>query len=269
MFNARIGFISDNSGSSSIRKTTDGGLNWIVNVNGVWFNDILFADSLTGWYSNVNGIYKTTNGGNNWQIQAIPSGPNILQLGISRLSCINKDTLWAVGNSTFYPNSVVRGMIMRTTNGGDNWLFQIPDTSFGIPLLGNIQFINRNFGWAYTSTRGIHTTNGGDITWYTGVKQISSQIPKQFGLFQNFPNPFNPKTMIHYQITENSSEALLSVYDITGKHIIDLVNQKLEAGTYEVDFDGSEYSSGVYLYRLTVTTEKEVNRETKKMILIK
>ena len=162
-----------------------------------------------------------------------------------------------------------RAMIYRTTNGGNNWLFQIPDTSFGIPALGYIKFINKNNGWVYNTTRGIHTTNGGDTTFIVGLRQISFEVPKDFKLYQNYPNPFNPKTNIKYQITDNNSQVKLSVYDITGRHIIDLIEQKQNAGTYVVDWNASAYSSGVYFYKLTVTAGKEVYSETKKSILIK
>ncbi len=269
MYNARIGFISDNSGTSSIRKTTNGGLNWNLNVNGEWFNDMKFADSLTGWYSNVNGIYKTTNGGSNWQVQVIPTGPAILQTGISKISVLSKDTIWAAGNAVFYPNSQIRGILLRTINGGDNWLYQIPDTSITIVLYSFVQYIDKNNGWAYNTTRGIHTTTGGDPVWITAIEQVSNEVPKKFKLFQNYPNPFNPKTNIKYQIVNNRSNVKLVVYDIQGKLLMELVDQEQNAGKYEADFDGSKYSSGIYFYKLTVTTGKEVFTETKKMLMVK
>jgi hypothetical protein len=169
----------------------------------------------------------------------------------------------------FYGGGRFRGILYRTTNGGNNWFFQIPDTSFGIQGFGPIQFINKNIGWANSNLTGIHTTNGGDTTWLTGIKKISNNVPKDFKLYQNYPNPFNPKTIISYKVRSpagGTSYVKLIVYDLTGKHIIDLVNQKQNAGSYQIDFSGTGYSSGVYFYSLIVDGNLI---DTKKMILLK
>src|SRR5205085_4826985 len=143
-------------------------------------------------------------------------------------------------------------------------------------------FINVRIGWGYSLglVGGIHTTNGGDTTFLTGIKQISSEIPKQFKLYQNYPNPFNPATNIKYQIKANGksekAKVKIIVYDITGRHITDLVNQLQSAGTYSVDFSGNNLSSGVYFYHIAIHSDKliignskEEYTETKKMILLK
>jgi uncharacterized delta-60 repeat protein len=97
-----------------------------------------------------------------------------------------------------------------------------------------------------------------------GIQNISSEVPKAFLLSQNYPNPFNPNTNIKYQIT-NSGFVSIKVYDILGKEAETLVNENLKAGTYEVDFDGSKFASGIYFY--VMKTENFI--DTKKMILIK
>jgi hypothetical protein len=263
MFNARIGFMSNNSASPNIYKTSNGGVNWNIQVAGDRFIDMQFVDSLTGWRTRGDTLKYTTNGGLNWTKQLMPYGGMIFSSNLLRFSLLNKDTLWGCGGYVLYPNSQVKSIIYRTTDGGSIWLYQIPDTSL-LPFESYIEFTNKEHGWLYSiSPTGIHTTNGGDITWYTGVKQISSQIPKEFFLYQNYPNPFNPKTIIRYQIIKNNSEVLLSVYDVTGKHIIDLVNQKQSAGTYEIDFSGNKYSSGVYFYSLYITNKLVDTKKTK------
>jgi hypothetical protein len=162
----------------------------------------------------------------------------------------------------------------RTTNGGDTWYFQIPDTSLR-NVGGAVNFVNKLVGWVTSALGvGIHTTTGGNDTFYTSIKQISTNTPKAFKLFQNYPNPFNPKTIISYELksaTGGTSYVKLIVYNITGKEIVILVNEKQDAGSYEVDFSGNGLSSGVYFYQLIITNEKggEVYRETKKAILIK
>ena len=81
---------------------------------------------------------------------------------------------------------------------------------------------------------------------------------------QNYPNPFNPITTIKYSIAEQGL-VTLKVYDILGKEISTLVNDFKTAGSYEVNFDASQYSSGMYLYKLTAGNYNKV----KKMILMK
>jgi hypothetical protein len=97
-----------------------------------------------------------------------------------------------------------------------------------------------------------------------GVKEISSVLPGKFELYQNYPNPFNPSTIIRFKI-EDLRFTTLKVYDILGKEIASLVNEKLKAGTYEVTLDGGNLSSGIYFYKLTAGNYIE----TKRMILMK
>ncbi len=97
-----------------------------------------------------------------------------------------------------------------------------------------------------------------------GITSISSEIPKHFSLSQNYPNPFNPTTNIKFQIP-NAEFVKLTVFDLLGREIETLVNEKLNAGTYNADWNASEYSSGVYFYRIQAGDYKDI----KKMILVK
>ncbi len=90
------------------------------------------------------------------------------------------------------------------------------------------------------------------------------EIPVRFELKQNYPNPFNPKTIISYQLPVTNF-VKLKVYDILGKEIVTLVNEKQSPGSYSVTFDGSNLSSGIYFYQLTT----EGYTDTKRMVLIK
>ena len=85
-----------------------------------------------------------------------------------------------------------------------------------------------------------------------------------FNLSQNYPNPFNPTTLIRYTIA-GSKEVKLGVYDILGREVAVLVNERRGPGSYEVTFDGSGLSSGVYVYRLIVGNFVE----SRKMVLMK
>jgi len=102
----------------------------------------------------------------------------------------------------------------------------------------------------------------------TGIGNNSNELINTFKLFQNYPNPFNPKTVISYQLSV-SNYATLKVYDLLGNEVKTLVNQKQNAGGYEVEFDGSNLPSGIYFYKLSATGETGSFSDTKKLVLVK
>ena len=97
-----------------------------------------------------------------------------------------------------------------------------------------------------------------------GIKKISTEIPSLFSLSQNYPNPFNPITKIRFDLPKNVN-VKLTIYDMLGREVETIVNEQLNAGSYEVNWDGTKYTSGVYYYRLNAGEFVE----TKKMILVK
>ena len=98
----------------------------------------------------------------------------------------------------------------------------------------------------------------------TSVETSNDLVVESFTLEQNYPNPFNPSTTIKYQISDVGF-VTLKVYDVLGNEVALLVNEKKEVGSYEVNFDASKLSSGVYIYQLNVN--EFIN--TKKMVLLK
>ena len=108
-----------------------------------------------------------------------------------------------------------------------------------------VEYLKKSF-----DVRWIDTTQDlkeGDIAIFLSCEKI---IPKEFSLLQNYPNPFNPITMIKYVIPK-SEYVQLKVYNAIGKIITILVDIKQEAGEYEVQWDGSNYPSGIYFYKLS------------------
>jgi len=129
--------------------------------------------------------------------------------------------------------------------------------------LKNYSFVDCNpVGGSNFSYRIKQIDNNGSFK-YSKILKVKV-IPNSFILYQNYPNPFNPTTIIKYSLPEND-KVILKVYNITGSNVKTLVNQQQVAGNYTVQFNGSDYSSGVYFYRLTTSHGIQV----KKMILLK
>ncbi len=97
-----------------------------------------------------------------------------------------------------------------------------------------------------------------------GVKQISGLIPNNFSLNQNYPNPFNPETIIKYQLPAGNFVSL-KIYNLLGKEVASLVNEKQNVGSYSASWNAANYPSGTYFYKL----EAGLSTVTKKMLLLK
>jgi hypothetical protein len=103
------------------------------------------------------------------------------------------------------------------------------------------------------------------------VKNAGAIVPEKFMLYQNYPNPFNPSTVISYSVgipsgqLAVSSYTKLTVYDLLGREVATLVNEQLKPGTYEVEWDGSNFASGIYYYKLIAGDYSE----TRKMVMVK
>jgi hypothetical protein len=108
--------------------------------------------------------------------------------------------------------------------------------------------------------REIHVT----VEEATRIVEPSPDIPGAYNLHQNYPNPFNPVTVIRYDLPD-AGRVEISVHNIVGQKLATLIAQKQPAGYHQVQFDGSDMSSGVYFYK--ITTEKFT--QVKKMILLR
>ncbi|HPS64706.1 MAG TPA: T9SS type A sorting domain-containing protein, partial [Ignavibacteria bacterium] len=96
------------------------------------------------------------------------------------------------------------------------------------------------------------------------VKNISTEVPSRFELMQNYPNPFNPATTIKFALPK-SEFVRIRIYDILGKEVATLVNEQLQAGYFEYNFNASNLSSGMYFYKI----DAGVYSDIKKMVLVK
>ena len=93
-------------------------------------------------------------------------------------------------------------------------------------------------------------------------------MPENYLLSQNYPNPFNPITIIDYHLAE-SVDVLLTVYNLLGQEVNRLVDQQQQAGAYKVEWDASNFASGIYFYRLQAGPPAGGFVQTKKMLLLK
>ncbi len=215
--------------SGRIAYTINGGINWTVlnSLSASHFKSIYFVDLNTGYVCGNNGlIFKSTNGGANWT--GLNSG---VTANLNSVYFISADTGWAAGTNT----------VIKTTNGGLNWISQYSSTA----SLNSIRFFNSHTGWSCGGNKMLFTNSGGLVY----VKEISSLTPGTFKLYNNYPNPFNPSTVISFDVPLEST-VQLKVYDILGREVVTLLNKPLKPGKYEILFNASNLSSGVYFCKL-------------------
>jgi len=288
--------------SSSFVKTTNGGYNWqIMNVSenlyafNVFFinNSLGFVSGFGGTYLDSNIILKTTNGGNNWSRCFIIKNSVSLTLPIFFINSntgyagasqfvyktTNSGINWVAKNSStqnvinsIYFSNISTGYgvcnngdIIKSTDSGENWFRQFSPSQ---STLNTVFFINSQTGYICAEDGTVlKTIDGGGPP--IGIKSISNEVPKDFSLGQNYPNPFNPNTKIKFSLplpSQGGGQIVrLVIYDILGREVAILLNQQLRPGSYDVSFDGTNYPSGVYFYKIKAGDFVE----TRKMVLIK
>jgi photosystem II stability/assembly factor-like uncharacterized protein len=277
-----------------IFTTTNGGTNWSrvadANMPSLLSNEFLFGDDYTAsgnsiWFlTSESRIFRSTNKGLNWDYINSPESfsggdPNIeFSDEVNGILITNSNSLWKTTNSgnnwssmfysgNFSPRLIsfvsgTWGTYVLAAQGGSNYT---PDNGNSyIPIDSDahyhIDFASALAGWTDGSTAGyIYKWVG----TFVSVEDDNYAV-SEYKLDQNYPNPFNPSTVISYQLPV-SSDVTLKVYDILGNEIETLVNEEQSAGVYEIEFDASKLSSGIYFYQLKAGNY--IN--TKKMILIK
>jgi photosystem II stability/assembly factor-like uncharacterized protein len=294
-------------GRWSLWKTSNSGANW--DSTGLYlpqagseagWNNAMTVNGNHIWFGTNNSrIYHSRNFGLNWSVQSTAPEVNSYAVYFGMY-----DTAYGYAGGTTLLLTTNGGMNWRdTTSPGTGGFGGFSEGMLGVanfpPMLmfyvRNDNAIYTSFGtpsWtsAYTAPSGTYShispyftslayavrTLGGITrlwTFYGGVKKISSSVPDGFKLYDNYPNPFNPSTKIRFSLprpSQGGENVQLSVYDILGREVETLVNEKLTAGTYEVEWpapsgNAEKYTSGIYFYRLT----SDSYSMTKKMVLIK
>jgi hypothetical protein len=155
----------------------------------------------------------------------------------------------------------VRGtQVYRSTDGGDNWISVYSNSN----TLVDVDFPDNMSGCLTGWAAGYGGTIAKMTGTLTGAGENQIKIPDNYSLNQNYPNPFNPVTKISYAIPKQGF-VTLKVFDMLGREAAVLVNETKQAGSYTVEFNASELTSGVYFYRLETSAYSEI----KKMILLK
>ncbi len=276
----------------TILKTTNGG-DTFENSPIFWgyLKDMYFINADTGLLcAAFGGMFRTTNGGQNWERKTIPYWNGIgdfRKLSVVNDSCVyvcedsrrvyrsinfgdtwdsagyvpGADQPYVCGFSSYNTGWVggTFGQLYKTTDGCSTW--RRDDDGTDQRYIDAIWFQNNNTGWLVGgNTKILHTTTGG----LTYIDHHGNSEIRNFELFQNYPNPFNPNTIINYELRIRNFVSL-KVYDIAGREVDVLVQSHLPAGRHGVKFDGSQFTGGVYYYRITAGQESE----TRAMILIK
>lgn len=239
-----------------------------VSANSGFTNNLIDLAGLTNPYYQVpSGVFqqgttyywRVKTGSSNWSAVwtfttlGVPPIPYLLTpLNGSEVFTLMPTCDWSdVPNAVSYTfqsatDSAFTNIIVNTGTGISQYTYQ-----YGI-LSGLVSY--------YWRVRGENGSGAGpwSARWKftvspTGIEPYSSEIPKEFKLYNNYPNPFNPVTLIKYDIAKNTN-VKLTVYDVTGREAATLVNENLRAGRYEAVFNGSNYSSGVYFAKIEAGT---------------
>ncbi|MGC8898731.1 MAG: C25 family cysteine peptidase [Bacteroidota bacterium] len=166
-----------------------------------------------------------------------------------------------------YSSGLERAFLQQIFNSGNTRLGQAEGVSKS--TYGNLFLAESNNLFGDPSMIMWTSTPSGSVAEKQGLSKgelesTSENIPKEFALSQNYPNPFNPSTTIHFALPVDS-HVTLKVYDMLGREVMTLVDGYQNAGYHEVKFDGTRFSSGIYIYRLTADNFVSV----KKMLMLK
>ena len=246
-FNHNTVFLTTNNG---LKRSLNAGYNF-QNVNIIPVGILRFVFNYNdssiyiSTYTNNAGILKSTNNGTSWSVifnlkcydmEIDPLNENIFYAGTDNgiYKTTNKGANWFVYNNTFTPSKTVLGLVKNPDSG---------DTIFTV------------------TSKAVYKVYGQAVT---NAKNINEHIPSIYTLHQNYPNPFNPATHIKFDLPKTSDVKLI-IFDAIGRVVATLVNKKLNAGSYEVSWDGTGYPSGVYFYKMLAGDFVNV----KKMLIIK
>jgi hypothetical protein len=272
------------SSGGGVFRSTDHGANWTQVNNGMAHTIIYdFTVSGTNLFAGTNGGVYLSDDGTNW-IEVNDGLTNMyayaLILTDTNLFVGTRDGVFlSTDNGTSWVHTGLTGKIVMSfavygtdifagTHG--DGLFLSTDNGASWTEINDGLTNNTILSFAVDSAYLIIGTDGGGVwkrPWsemVTSVNRLSEDIPLHYKLEQNYPNPFNPSTMICFSMPDRR-HVRLSVYDLLGREVSQLVDEEMEAGWYSVIYDAAGLASGVYLYRLEVGSFVRMRR----MIILK
>ena len=255
--------------NGKIFRSVNAGLNW-TDITDISVTPDRYATDMTLNPNNSGDIVVTFGGFNSGHVFRAVNGGSLWQDISGNLPdvphhCVVLDPVYT--QNIYVGNDLG---VYVTTNGGTNW----HEYRSGMPyaLVFDLTVVNAN--------RQLRIATYGNGIWErkllenpVSVNTIENQSPGNYKLNQNYPNPFNPNTVISFSIPSDlnggAKNVKLMVYSISGKEVMEVVNQKLSSGSYQFDFNGNGLTSGVYYYKLTVSDGSIIYSDTKSMILLK
>jgi photosystem II stability/assembly factor-like uncharacterized protein len=249
-----VHFVNDTVGWASgaqgyILKTEDGGDSWNATYLDIGISQLLdcyFINQDTGWVVGGDSIFKTTNGGDSWE--------SLEGLSNHSYYCcyfINSNAGWVGARGNQMPK------LIYTADGGNSW--QVQDSMAGFSVIYSLFFIDKKTGWGVGTGGLMLKTSSGGIVSVEDVRQKQNVLPGQFGLHQNYPNPFSSSTTISYDLPV-SGYVRLVVYNLRGEEVIRLVDRKQSAGRHDLIFDASGLAGGIYHSELTAAGKVSVKK---------
>jgi hypothetical protein len=268
VINSKSGIIIKLSQTGEVELQKDSGILILTDVGVDQVNNII----VTGYDVTSNSFdyftkKYTSNGIDKWT-QIFNSAENLKDYA-SALAIDSSNNIYVTGSSH---NSVSQGIsytIKYSDNGELLWQqkFDAPhsifensnflflDDSSNVFVGGDVA--DSTNGWNFFALKITHKLG-------TNIEQQKSFLPTEYSLKQNYPNPFNPSTRIEFSIPK-SSFVKLEIFDALGREVKELINQYLSVGSYSVNFNAQEYSSGIYYYRLSTNEITKI----KKAVLLK
>ena len=230
------------------------GTSWSLGNSGVTNN--LYGVPLFGSKDITVGsgglILRSTNLGVNWFSPNSMTHKNIYSV---EYSVNNTSRIYCVGDS---------GLILKSTNDGFNWGFQNSGTNNNLHSV--FFYLDDNTGYAVGDNGTIlKTTDGGGLMTSAQNFSDGENVASEYSLEQNYPNPFNPITHLEFGISKLGF-VTVKIYDVLGNEVETLLNENKIEGSYEIEFNGEEFSSGIYFYSLFVDGNLI---DTKRMVLLK
>jgi hypothetical protein len=263
----------DKSGTKLWTSTYDGSAHADDNVTDLCFDqygNIFVGGSITekDWHDTFALVSYDSLGAQRWIVKENKGWEN----GNMSVDNLGNAYISYGGNDFYtckYSNSGILIWKDQFSNCSDEWITELPvamavDGYNHLYVTGTL----RQPGWHGSTSASMITTLQYDLT-ATSIENSLLTQPEKFVLEQNYPNPFNPTTKIRYSVPSDVKREMLNVvlnvYDVLGREVATLVNEEKDAGVYEVEFDGTNFSSGIYLYRLNTGNFSTV----RKMILLK